>query len=183
MQTELVFSGFGGQGVLFGGMVLAYAGMDNGKNVTWIPSYGPEMRGGTAHVTVVISDEEIGSPLTRRPQVAVVFNIPSMTKYEDTVTPGGLLIYNSSLINHSPKRADIRYLAVPANDIAGKLGNARMANMVVLGALIAATGLLPLEAVCQALRNHLPAAKQKFVQSNIVALQRGADLVKNLQAA
>lgn len=183
MQTELIFSGFGGQGVLFGGMVLAYAGMDNGKNVTWIPSYGPEMRGGTAHVTVVISDEEIGSPLTRQPQVAVVFNIPSMTKYEDMIKPDGLLIYNSSLIEHTPTRTDIRYLAVPANDIAAELGNARMANMVVLGALVAATNLLPVDAVAQALHDHLPAAKQKFVKSNIVALQRGAELATNLQTA
>jgi 2-oxoglutarate ferredoxin oxidoreductase subunit gamma len=180
MLEEMIFSGFGGQGALFAGMVLAYAGMDSGKNVTWIPSYGPEMRGGTAHVTVIISDEEIGSPVIRRPSAAIVFNNPSMEKYEPLVKAGGVLAYNSSLISSTPTRSDIRYVPVPANDIAAELGSVKMANMVVLGALVAATGILPLEAVTQALRAHLPKSKQKMLEPNIKALQRGGELAVGL---
>jgi 2-oxoglutarate ferredoxin oxidoreductase subunit gamma len=176
----MIFSGFGGQGALFAGMILAYAGMDNGKNVTWIPSYGPEMRGGTAHVTIIIGDEEIGSPLVRRPTTALALNLPSMEKYEPLVKEGGLLVYNSSLIGSPPCRSDIRYVAVPANDVAGELGNLRMANMVMLGALVTATAILPLESVIQALRQHLPESKQKMLEPNIQALHRGAELVEGV---
>lgn len=176
MQEEMIFSGFGGQGALFAGMVLSYAGMDHGKNVTWIPSYGPEMRGGTAHVTVIISDEEIGSPVIWRPSAAIVLNNPSMEKYEPLVKEGGLLVYNSSLISSTPTRSDIRYIPVPANDIAAELGNVKMANMATLGALTAATGVLPLETVIQALRDHLPESKRKMLEPNVQALQRGAEL-------
>ena len=176
MHEEMIFSGFGGQGALFAGMLLAYAGMDNGKNVTWIPSYGPEMRGGTAHATVIISDQEIGSPLVRRPSIALVLNNPSMEKYEPLVKEGGLLVYNSSLISKQPQRADIRCVPVPANEIANELGAMKMANMVMLGALVAATEILPLGSVIQALRDHLPASKAKLLESNIQALRRGAEL-------
>lgn len=176
MQEEMIFSGFGGQGALFAGMVLAYAGMDSDKNVTWIPSYGPEMRGGTAHVTVIISDEEIGSPVIRHPSAAIVLNNPSMEKYEPLVKEGGVLVYNSSLISATPARSDIRYVPVSANDIASELGNLRMANMVVLGALVAVTGILPLETVAQSLRDHLPESKRNMLEPNLQALQRGARL-------
>ncbi len=122
MQTEIIIAGFGGQGVLFAGQVLAYAAMDNGHEVTWIPSYGPEMRGGTANCTVVIADEEIGSPLVRNPQAAVVLNLPSLERYEPVVTPGGVLVANSSLINRGPQRQDIKNVFLPANEIAESLG-------------------------------------------------------------
>ncbi|GAB4532706.1 MAG: 2-oxoacid:acceptor oxidoreductase family protein [Anaerolineae bacterium] len=178
MQEEMIFSGFGGQGALFAGMVLAYAGMDCGKNVTWIPSYGPEMRGGTANVTVIISDEEIGSPVVRHPSAAIVLNNPSMKKYEPLVKEGGILVFNESIISSAPARSDIRYIPVPANDIATELGNVKMANMVALGALVAATGVLPLEAVAQALRDHLPQSKQMMLEANLRALERGAQLVQ-----
>jgi len=177
MQEEIIFSGFGGQGALFAAMVLAYAGMDNGKNVTWIPSYGPEMRGGTANATVIISDEDIGSPVVRHPSVALVLNNPSMEKYETLVKEGGVLVYNSSLISVTPKRSDIRYVAVPASDIASELGSVKMANMVALGALVAVTGVLPPEDVVQALRDHLPEGKRKLLKPNEQALQRGAEVV------
>jgi 2-oxoglutarate ferredoxin oxidoreductase subunit gamma len=180
MQTEVIFAGFGGQGILFGGMILAYAAMDSGKNTTWIPSYGPEMRGGTANVTVIINDNEIGSPLVRQPQVAIVFNTPSMEKYEPLVKKGGVLLYNSSLIEDGPQRTGITYIPVAANDIAQEIGNVKMANMVALGAMISATQLLPLAAVSQALRDHLPPAKQASLPANEQALQRGARLVKPL---
>jgi 2-oxoglutarate ferredoxin oxidoreductase subunit gamma len=182
MQEEIIFSGFGGQGALFAGMVLSYAGMDSGKNVTWIPSYGPEMRGGTAHVTVIIGDEEIGSPVVRRPGAALVLNNPSMEKYEPLVKEGGVLVYNSSLISIAPERADIRCVPVPANDIASELGSVKMANMAVLGALVVATGVLPLEAVIQALRDHLPERKRKLLEPNVQALRRGAELAEPAMA-
>jgi 2-oxoglutarate ferredoxin oxidoreductase subunit gamma len=182
MQEEIIISGFGGQGALFAGMVLAYAGMDNGKNVTWIPSYGPEMRGGTAYVTVIIGDEEVGSPVIRRPSAVIVLNNPSMEKYEQLVKEEGVLVYNSSLISSTPSRTDIRYAAVPASDVAAELGNTKMANMVTLGALVAATKVLPLEAVVQALRDHLPESKHAMLKPNEQALQRGAELVEPVLA-
>lgn len=178
MQEEIIISGFGGQGALFAGMVLAYAGMDSGKCVTWIPSYGPEMRGGTANVTVIISDEEVGSPVVRRPSATIVLNNPSMEKYDPLVKEGGVLVYNSSLISSASSRTDIRYVAVPASDVATQLGNAKMANMVALGALVTATNVLPLEAVIQALRDHLPADKRPMLKPNEQALRRGAELAE-----
>ena len=179
MQEEIIISGFGGQGALFAGMVLAYAAMDNGKNVTWIPSYGPEMRGGTAHVTVIVGDEEIGSPIVRRPSAALVLNNPSMEKYEPLVKEGGVLVYNSSLISSAPRRTDIRHVAVSASDVATELGGSvKMANMVALGALVAATNVLPLEAVVQALRDHLPESKRNTLEPNVRALRHGAELAE-----
>jgi 2-oxoglutarate ferredoxin oxidoreductase subunit gamma len=175
MHEETVFSGFGGQGALFAGQLLAYAGLDFGLHVTWIPSYGPEMRGGTAHCTVIVSDEAIGSPLVRRPASVVALNLPSFEKYEPLVKPGGLLVYNESLIPARPCRTDIRYVAVPANVIAEELGNVRQANVVLLGAYLAATGLLPLEAVEAALDHHLSDRQRRFLASNKEALRRGAE--------
>jgi 2-oxoglutarate ferredoxin oxidoreductase subunit gamma len=176
MQDKIIVSGFGGQGALFAGMLLAYAGMDTGKNVTWIPSYGPEMRGGTAHVTVIISDAEIGSPIIRYPSAAIVLNNPSMEKYEALIKEGGVLVLNSSLISALPTRSDIRYVSVPASQIATELGSAKMANMVAVGALVAATGMLTLESVIQTLRDHLPQSKRQLLEPNVQALQRGAEL-------
>ena len=114
MQTEIIIAGFGGQGVLFGGQLMAYAALDNGMEVSWIPSYGPEMRGGTANCTVIIADEEIGSPTVRHPKAAVVFNLPSFDKYEPLVAPGGVLIANQSLINRDFQRNDLISIMVPA---------------------------------------------------------------------
>src|SRR5512135_2939075 len=130
MQYDIIFSGFGGQGALFAGQLLAYAAMDAGRFVTWIPSYGPEMRGGTAHCTVIISNEEIGSPLVRNPSNVLAFNNPSVEKYEGLMMPGGVLVYNSSLVSHVIQRTDIEVIPVPASQIASDLGNARLLNMV-----------------------------------------------------
>ena len=123
MQTEIIIAGFGGQGVLFGGQLLTYAAMDEGKEVTWIPSYGPEMRGGTANCTVVISDEEIGSPMVSNPQAAIVMNLPSLDKYEPLIKPGGVLVINESMVDRKPVRKDIKVVMLKANDIAEKLGD------------------------------------------------------------
>jgi 2-oxoglutarate ferredoxin oxidoreductase subunit gamma len=176
MQSEIIISGFGGQGALFAGQLLAYAAMDEGHHVTWIPSYGPEMRGGTAHCTVIISDDEIGSPLVRHPAAVIAMNLPSLDKYEPLVAPGGVLVVNSSLVTRHPARTDIRVVEVPANAMAEELGSNRLANLVLTGALLAATGALPPEAVERALAAHLPERHRSLLEANYQALRRGAAL-------
>jgi 2-oxoglutarate ferredoxin oxidoreductase subunit gamma len=178
MQTEILIAGFGGQGVLFAGQVLAYAALDGGKMVTWIPSYGPEMRGGTANCTVIISDEEIGSPLVLNPKTAVVLNLPSLEKYEPLVSPGGVLVANASLINRGTDRTDIASVFVPANEIAESLGDRRMTNMVALGALLSLLPVLTPEAIEQALTNHLPERHKKLLPVNFKALRQGAEFAQ-----
>ena len=174
MHEEIVFSGFGGQGALFAGQLMTYAGMDAGWQVTWIPSYGPEMRGGTAHCTVIISDEPIGSPIIRTPTIAVVLNPESMSKYEPLVRPGGLLAINSTLVHQRTDRKDITQVAVPANDLAAELGNVKMANVVLLGAVLAHRPIVSLEAVEAVLEEHLEGAKRRFIEPNKRALHCGA---------
>ena len=174
MQTEIVFSGFGGQGVLFAGQILAFAGMDSGKEVTWMPSYGPEMRGGTANCTVIIADEEIGSPLVRHPQAVVVMNLPSLDKYESSLPENGVLIINGSMVTRDTTRTDIIHVVVPANEIAEKIGNKRLTNMVLLGALLEKLPVLPMSAIDDALNNHLPERHRKFLPANLEALKLGA---------
>ena len=174
METSIVISGFGGQGVLFAGQLLAYAGMDNGRFVTWIPSYGPEMRGGTAHCTVSVSDEPIGAPIVSRPDVAVVLNQPSCDKYEPLVKPGGTLIVNSSLVETPSSRTDIDVVCVPATELAEQAGSTKMLNMAALGALLAKRPFLPLAAIEQALIDHLPDSKAHLLQSNRAVLRQGA---------
>jgi 2-oxoglutarate ferredoxin oxidoreductase subunit gamma len=174
MQTEILIAGFGGQGVLFGGQLLAYAGMDEGKFVTWIPAYGPEMRGGTANCTTIVSDEEIGSPYVHYPAAVIAMNRPSLDKYEDQVAPGGLLVVNSSLLDRPVKRTDIRVVSVDAGSIAEKLGDLRMTNMVLLGTLLANVPILPMSAIENALRVHLPDRHQRLLPKNFEALKEGA---------
>ena len=178
MQHEIIFSGFGGQGALFAGQLLAYAAMGEGKHVTWIPSYGPEMRGGTAHCIVIVSDEEIGSPIIRYPTSAVVLNIPSMDKYEPLIKPGGVLVVNRSLISRPASRADIRVVDVPANDIAEQVGSPKTANIVLLGALLEATKAISLDAALKALDEHLPAKARRLLDCNKQALQQGARVAR-----
>lgn len=182
METSIIISGFGGQGTLFSGQVLAYAALDTGKQVTWIPSYGPEMRGGTAHCTVIISDEEIGSPLVRSPTIAVALNLPSLDKYEHLVQPGGLMVANASLINREVERTDIQAIHIPANKIAEEIGNMRLANMVAMGAMVTARPVLPLEALKQALKDHLPQRHKKLLPANFEALAQGASFVQKILA-
>ena len=175
MQSEVIISGFGGQGTLYAGQVYAYAGMDEGRHVTWLPSYGPEMRGGTANCTVVISDEEIGSPSALHPRAVIALNLPSLDKYEPLVAPGGFLIVNQSMVNREPTRTDIHWLTIPANDIARELGNERAANMVLLGALEGNMKALPDGALERALAAHTAERLKKFIGLNIEALHRGAE--------
>ena len=174
MRKEIIIAGFGGQGVLFGGQLLTYAAMDEGKEVTWIPSYGPEMRGGTANCTVVISDEEIGSPMVSNPQAAIVMNLPSLDKYEGKVKSGGVLVVNESMVDREVTRKDIKVVMVKANEIAEKLGDRRMSNMVLLGALLANLPVLPIDAIEKALEGHLPARHKKLLPMNYEALREGA---------
>ncbi len=174
MQKEIIVAGFGGQGVLFAGQLLTYAAMDQGLHVTWIPSYGPEMRGGTANCTVVISDEEIGSPMVSRPSAVIAMNLPSLDKYEDKVKDGGVLVINQSMVDRDVQRTDIKVAMVPANTIAEELGDKRMTNMVLLGALLANLDILPVSSVEKALREHLPERHHKLLPLNKEAMQRGA---------
>lgn len=176
MQQEIIISGFGGQGALFAGQLLAYAAMDNGYHVTWIPSYGPEMRGGKARCTVVVADEEIGAPRVRRPSAAIVLNIPSMEAFEPAIKPGGVLVVNSSLVPQKSERDDIRVFYIPATDMAIELGNARLANVICLSALVQATGVVPLDAIKQALDDHLPERHRKLIGLNMEAMDKGAAL-------
>jgi len=177
-HEETIFSGFGGQGALFAGQLLAYTGIAEDLHVTWIPSYGPEMRGGTANCTVIVSEEEIGAPVVRNPSAAVVLNLPSMEKYEPLVKPDGLLIVNESLINITSKRDDIRVITIPASDIATEMGNPRMANLILLGAFIEATGIVPLGTIKQELEKHLSERHRQWLGPNKEALDKGAALAK-----
>ncbi|MFN2247612.1 MAG: 2-oxoacid:acceptor oxidoreductase family protein [Candidatus Promineifilaceae bacterium] len=176
MEISIIVSGFGGQGALFAGQLLAYAAMDCGRNVTWIPSYGPEMRGGTAHCTVIISDESIGSPLVTRPDVAIVLNGPSFIKYDPLVVPGGLLAVNSSIVEQRSERNDIDIVLIPANAIAEELGSTKMMNMAMLGAMLARKPVLSLESIEQALIDHLPSSKAALLESNLQVLKRGFEV-------
>jgi 2-oxoglutarate ferredoxin oxidoreductase subunit gamma len=180
MQKEIIIAGFGGQGVLFIGQLLAYAAMDEGLHVTWIPSYGPEMRGGTANCTVIISDDEIGSPLVSKPLAVVAMNLPSLDKYEDMVKEGGLLIYNQSMVDREVKRAGIKIVPVPANEIAEEIGNKKMANMVLVGALLANLDLLPAAAIEKSLKEHLPQRHHHFLPLNLEGMKRGAAFIAEI---
>ena len=173
MQKEIIVAGFGGQGVLFGGQVLAYAAMDLGKEVTWIPSYGPEMRGGTANCTVVIADEEIGSPLVEHPSLGIALNLPSFDKYEELLAEGGTLVVNKSMVDRGAQRSDIRVLLVPCNQIAEELGDRKLLNMVAVGALLSALPEIGLKDVEKALEKHLPVRHRDLLPKNYEALKRG----------
>jgi len=182
MQKEIIIAGFGGQGVLFGGQVVAYAAMDAGKEVTWIPSYGPEMRGGTANCTVVIADDEIGSPLVKNPPLAIALNLPSFDKYEEVLAPGGTLIVNQSMVDRGAKRTDINVILVPCNEIAEELGDKKLMNMVAIGALLTALPEVTIKDVEKALEGHLPARHKHLLPKNYEALKRGYEAAQRVPA-
>ena len=175
MQIEVKFAGFGGQGILSAGKFLAEAGLHEGKEVVWIPSYGPEMRGGTAYCTVVVSDHAIGSPIINNPAHLIAMNRPSLEKFAPTVKPNGIIIVNSSLIPITSNRADVLEILVPCNQIAIELGNPKGANMVALGAYAACSKVVTLE-VLEAIIRHEFAKKPAFIDGNIAALRRGAEI-------
>ncbi len=178
-MMEFQLAGFGGQGIMVMGQVMCYAGLESeGKHVSWFPSYGAEMRGGTANCAVVISDEEIGSPVIGKPDVIVVMNNPSLLKFEKDVKPGGHLFVNSTLVDRKPTRDDINIINIPANEIAGELGSGRVANMVILGALVEKTGIVKMDSVKKALEAHLPKRHHRLLPMNYDALEKGAELVR-----
>ncbi len=175
MEKSFVFAGFGGQGVILAGKLLAQAGVDHGLHVTFLPSYGPEMRGGTANSTVVLSDEPIGSPVVDNPTALVAMNLPSLDRFESTVAEAGTILINSSLITRPTERSDVRMLRVPVNDIAASLGNSRAANMVALGAVVKATGVIPLALIKNTMTRTISHSQDsaKLVAVNEQALDAG----------
>lgn len=177
MHYEVVMAGFGGQGVLLIGKLLAYTGLEAGREVTWMPAYGPEMRGGTCNCTVVLSSEPIGSPISRRPHGLIALNLPSLDKFEATVRPGGCIVVNTSLINRMPTRKDVTVIAVPANEIAIAAGSPKAANMAALGALLGATGVADIKQVLPIIEKTF-STKPKVVAANNTALARGFELGK-----
>jgi 2-oxoglutarate ferredoxin oxidoreductase subunit gamma len=177
MFEQIIISGFGGQGALFAGQLLTYAGLEEGRQVAWLPSYGPEMRGGTARCTVTVSDEPIGSPLTDTPSAVIALNPPSLEMFEPKVLPNGLLIVNSSIAKEQVNRNDIRSLRIPATDLArDEFQNERMANMILLGALVRVTGVVTLESLMAALQKNLPKRRHHLLEPNRKALQKGWDI-------
>ncbi len=173
-HTRTLFcAGFGGQGVMVLGQLVAYGAIKEGKFVTWLPSYGPEMRGGTANCGVTVSDREIGSPFVTGADVVVALNQPSLDKYEKNVKPGGVLIYNSDLAKYSPTRHDIKAVAAEASRIAGTLGNDRAVNVIVLGIVIAMSDFISDETAREIIKEKLGARKPEFLESNIRAYEEG----------
>ena len=177
MYQGVIMSGFGGQGIISAGILLAYAGMTDGKYVTFFPAYGAEMRGGTANCSVVISSEEIASPVVAYPDTLVVMNEPSLSKFEPSVRKGGLLLINSSLIAGKPKREDIDVKYIPANEIAEKLGTIKIANMVMIGAYAKHTGALSFEGLKKSLQKVFPRARQEIIDLDSEALKKGMEAV------
>ncbi|MDZ7315517.1 MAG: 2-oxoacid:acceptor oxidoreductase family protein [candidate division KSB1 bacterium] len=176
-NERLVIAGFGGQGILVLGIGLAQAGMINGYHVSWLPSYGPEMRGGTANCHVTLSTHRVGSPLVSKPTVLIAMNLPSLDKFEPIVVPGGWIIYDSSLIHRQPMRNDVKSLAIPATQMADELGNTRVANMIILGAYIALSGILPAECAMEALPFIIK--RKNLLPLNRTAVEKGMEFVRN----
>lgn len=176
MYQGVIMSGFGGQGVIKAGILLAYAGMIDGKQVTFFPAYGAEMRGGTANCSVVISSDEVTSPVVPRPDTVIIMNQPSLTRFEPTVKPGGLLLINSSLVSQDPKRKDVEVVKIPANDIAEKIGTIKIANMVMVGAYIKKTSAVKLDSVINSLSKVFTRAKKDILKKNEEALKKGMEV-------
>ena len=177
MRREIVISGFGGQGVMSIGKNIAEAGNEQDLHVTWVPSYGPEMRGGTANCAVIVSDSHIGSPFVEEPTEIIVMNRAALLKFEPTVVPGGIVFVNSSTISDKVSREDLKAIYVPCDDIAEELGNKKVANMVMLGAYVAATKQLKYETIEQMIKEMFTGPKAKLVPLNMEAFRRGTELV------
>jgi 2-oxoglutarate ferredoxin oxidoreductase subunit gamma len=178
LHERIVAAGFGGQGIMLLGKLIASAGMLDGRQVTYIPSYGAEVRGGTAHCKVIVSDDEIASPVVSTPDTALVMNGPSLLKFEPQVRPGGLLVVNTSLMSGRPSRTDLDVVLVPATESADALGSIQVANMVMLGAYLARKPVVSVETIIEVLRRVLPKRRQHLIGLNEQALARGAELVQ-----
>ncbi len=176
MTTNILISGFGGQGVLFTGKFLAYEGLLENKEVTWLPSYGPEMRGGTCNCSVIISDTPIGSPLVPYPDVLIAMNLPSLDKFENDIVPGGMVFYDSSLIERGVARTDIKAFPIPATKMANDAGFATLANMIVMGKMLKETNMFPAETIDKTLAKVVSARKQNLLDLNKTAIRLGYEL-------
>jgi 2-oxoglutarate ferredoxin oxidoreductase subunit gamma len=173
--TQILIAGFGGQGVLFAGKFLAYKGLIQDKQVSWLPSYGPEMRGGTANCSVILSDTPVGSPIITTPDILVAMNLPSLQKFVDTVAPGGKIILDSTLINAKVQRADVEVFYVPATQMAKDAGFATLANMILAGKVLKETENVSWEGNKETLEAFIPAKKANLIDVNCKALQLGYD--------
>lgn len=177
MYQGVIMSGFGGQGIISAGILLAYAGMTDGKYVTFFPAYGAEMRGGTANCSVVVSSEEIASPVVAYPDTLIVMNEPSLTRFESSVKKEGFLLVNSSLVSGKPKREDMNVFYIQANEIAEKLGTTKIANMVMIGAYSKLTGAISFEGLKESLKKVFPRAKEEIIDLDAEALKKGMEAV------
>ncbi len=174
--TQYLFAGFGGQGILFSGKVLAYKGLTDGANVSWLPSYGPEMRGGTANCSVIISDTPVGSPIVSKPDVLIAMNLPSLEKFENEVVSGGKIFVDSSLIERKVEREDVEVYYIPATRLADENGMAKLANMIIMGKVFAATGEFDSEdSVAEGLKKVISAKHADMLEVNMKALRIGRD--------
>ena len=173
MTFETIFAGFGGQGILFAGKAIAYAGMIENKNVSHLPSYGPEMRGGTCNCHVIVSDEPVASPIIVEPTALIAMNAPSFDKFEEQLVPGGKAILDSTLISRDAKRSDIDVYKVPATDMANKMGLPKLANMILVGKLVKETGMFTLEELKTAIAKLVPASKPELLENNIKTIEAG----------
>ncbi|MDZ4121793.1 MAG: 2-oxoacid:acceptor oxidoreductase family protein [Candidatus Cloacimonadaceae bacterium] len=176
MKTEIICAGFGGQGVLTIGKFIAQAGMKEGKNVSWLPSYGPEMRGGTANVSTVVSDRPIASPIVSYPDVLVALNQPSLDKFGPAVRPNGLIIMDTGMCPHGIKRDDVEMIAAPLSKIAVEIGSMRVLNMLAIGVIIGKTGLIRYETIEDDLNSFLKAKNPDLLEQNLAAIKRGIEL-------
>jgi 2-oxoglutarate ferredoxin oxidoreductase subunit gamma len=172
---NILLAGFGGQGVLFAGKLIAEAGLIEGREISWLPSYGPEMRGGTANCSVVLSDEPIGSPLVTEPDVLIVMNQPSLEKFELDVAPGGMIILDSTMVPISPTRTDVAVFAVPATKLAEDAGLKGLANVVLVGKMLKEVGFCAADAVDKAIKKSVPAKRQHLLEPNLKALEIGME--------
>ena len=175
MTTQLLLAGFGGQGILFAGKFLAYAGLLEGRQLSWLPSYGPEMRGGTANCSVILSDEPVGSPIVSNPDILVAMNLPSLDKYEDAVVPGGMIFVDSTLIERKVKRDDVKVFYIPATQLAQQMEAPTLANMIITGKLIAESGMIKTESIEQTLGKIVSAKRANLLEVNLKAIKCGME--------
>ena len=173
MSKEILIAGFGGQGILFSGKFLAYEGLIDGKEVSWLPSYGPEMRGGTANCSIILSDSAIGSPIVSNPDILIAMNLPSLDKYENETKSGGQIFVDSSLIERKIERTDVEVYYIPATKIASDEGLTGLANMIMIGHMIAKSGIIPEENIEKAMQKVVPATKQNMFDLNMKAVKLG----------
>lgn len=176
MTQEIIFAGFGGQGILFAGKVVAYAGMNEGKNVSHLPSYGPEMRGGTANCSVIVSDEPVASPVITDPTSLVVMNGPSLDKFENSVVKGGKIFIDSTLISRDIERDDVEVFKIDATNLANKMGLPKLANIIMVGKLVKETGLFTYDEIKKAVTKMVPPSKPELLENNMKAFDTGYNL-------